>query len=228
MRGKPMRDDQPCTLPEAVGDYASSTIARFHMPGHKGRSLMGPLGAALAPWDITEIAGMDNLHAPDGVILTTEQAYAQAYGARHSFLLVGGSTAGILAMLLSLGKNKRVLLARDCHKSAIAGIALAGHTCDFIYPEFSEGHPFAVLLRRKRLRPRSPAAMPMPYSLQARIITVHVRTLHPSQPSAIGMVRFCCATRHTARISRLSPNSPRWSLLRQISGASARIRRCLP
>ncbi len=142
MRGKPMRDDQPCTLPEAVGDYASSTIARFHMPGHKGRSLMGPLGAALAPWDITEIAGMDNLHAPDGVILTTEQAYAQAYGARHSFLLVGGSTAGILAMLLSLGKNKRVLLARDCHKSAIAGIALAGHTCDFIYPEFPKGAPF--------------------------------------------------------------------------------------
>ncbi len=134
--------DEPRTLPEAIGDYAAGNTARFHMPGHKGRSLMGPLGAPLAPWDVTEIPGTDDLHAPEGAILAAERAYAEAYGARHSFLLVGGSTAGILAMLLALGKNKRVLLARDCHKAAVAGVALAGHDCDFVYPEFTPDAPF--------------------------------------------------------------------------------------
>lgn len=141
-----MRNDRPRTLPEAIGDYAAADTARFHMPGHKGQGLMGHLGAALSPWDVTEISGTDDLHAPEGAILATEQAYAEAYGARHSFLLVGGSTTGILAMLLSIGKNKRVLLARDCHKSAIAGVALAGHDCDFVYPSTAKGAPFCGVI----------------------------------------------------------------------------------
>ena len=118
-RGRPMHNEIPRTLPEAIGDYAAAGAARFHMPGHKGQGMMGPLGMALAPWDVTELPGTDDLHAPEGAILAAERAYAEAYGARQSFLLVGGSTAGILAMLLALGKNKRVLLARDCHKSAV-------------------------------------------------------------------------------------------------------------
>jgi arginine decarboxylase len=141
-RGRPMHNEIPRTLPEAIGDYAAAGAARFHMPGHKGQGMMGPLGMALAPWDVTELPGTDDLHAPEGAILAAERAYAEAYGARQSFLLVGGSTAGILAMLLALGKNKRVLLARDCHKSAVAGVALAGHACDFIYPETAVGAPF--------------------------------------------------------------------------------------
>ncbi len=130
------------TLPEAIGAYAAADTARFHMPGHKGRELMGSLGAGIALWDVTEIDGTDDLHHPEGPILRTERAYAAAYGARHSFLLVGGSTAGILAMLLAIGRNRRLLLARDCHKAAISGAALAGHDCSFIYPQAGPGTPF--------------------------------------------------------------------------------------
>lgn len=104
---------------------------------------MGPLGMALAPWDVTELPGTDDLHAPEGAILAAERAYAEAYGARQSFLLVGGSTAGILAMLLALGQKPSACCLRGiAHKSAVAGVALAGHACDFIYPETAVGAPF--------------------------------------------------------------------------------------
>lgn len=105
-----MHNEIPRTLPETIGDYAAAGAARFHMPGHKGQGMMGPLGMALAPWDVTELPGTDDLHAPEGAILAAERAYAEAYGARHSFLLVGGSTAGILAMLLALGKTSACCL----------------------------------------------------------------------------------------------------------------------
>ncbi len=128
-----MRKEREKSLPEILGEYARRNPARFHMPGHKGRGI--PMYESLSAWDVTELPDTDDLHAPAGPIRKTQSAYATAYGARDCFLLVNGSTAGVQAMLLSLGQNKRVLMARDCHRSAISGLALAGHTADFVYPE---------------------------------------------------------------------------------------------
>lgn len=128
-----MRKEREKSLPEVLGEYARRNVARFHMPGHKGRGI--PMYENLSGWDVTELPTTDDLHAPTGPILKTQMAYAEAYGARDCFLLVNGSTAGVQAMLLSLGQNKRVLMARDCHKSAVSGLALAGHDVDFVYPE---------------------------------------------------------------------------------------------
>lgn len=125
-----MKGKRDKTLPEVLGEYARSDPARFHMPGHKGRGI--PMAEPLCAWDVTELPSTDNLHQPSGAILKTQEKYAQTYGARSSFLLVNGSTAGVLAMLLSLGEKKRVLLSRNCHKSAISGAALAGHELCFI------------------------------------------------------------------------------------------------
>ncbi len=128
-----MKTPREKSLPEVLGEYAKRDMARFHMPGHKGFGI--PMAEQLCAWDITELPGTDNLHMPEGAIRKTQDAYAQAYGARDCFLLVNGSTAGVIAMLLALGQNKRVLLARNCHKSAVSGAALAGHTLSFFYPQ---------------------------------------------------------------------------------------------
>ena len=121
------------TLPEALGEFARQNPARFHMPGHKGQDQ--PFGGRLAGWDVTELEGTDNLANPQGVIALTERNYAKAYGARDSLLLVGGSTAGISTMALALGQGKRVLLGRDCHKSALSALALGGHEGIFLLPQ---------------------------------------------------------------------------------------------
>ncbi len=102
------------------------------MPGHKGRG-MGEFSAAAA-WDVTELSFSDDLYAPEGAIALTEAAYARVYQARQAFLSVNGSSACVCAMLLALGEHRRVLLARDCHRSAVNGVALAGHEAAFVYP----------------------------------------------------------------------------------------------
>lgn len=132
------------TLPETLGEYARREPARFHMPGHKGQDV--PFAGRLAGWDITELDGTDDLAGPAGVIAQTEQSYAEAYGARASLLLVGGSTAGLNAMALSLGEGKRVLLGRDCHKSALSALALAGHEADFLPPAYDEANGIVGML----------------------------------------------------------------------------------
>lgn len=124
------RTEKPPTLPEALGAYAARDAARFHMPGHKGRSFPWP-----AQWDVTEVSGLDNLQNPEGPLLHTENEWAKAAGAKQSFLSVNGSTGCVLSMLLAIGENKRVLVGRDCHKSVAAGLAMAGHTAAFVYPE---------------------------------------------------------------------------------------------
>ena len=73
------------TLPRILGDFAQGDVARFHMPGHKGRGMGRFLPPEAARCDVTELSMTDNLHAPEGCIADTQLAVARAYGARASF-----------------------------------------------------------------------------------------------------------------------------------------------
>ena len=132
------------TLPEALGEYSRREPARFHMPGHKGQDV--PFSGKLSGWDITELDGTDDLACPEGVIAQTEREYSEAYSARASLLLVGGSTAGLNTMALVLGQNKRVLLGRDCHKNALSALALAGHDAELLSPSYDESNGILGML----------------------------------------------------------------------------------
>ncbi|MDR0896327.1 MAG: DegT/DnrJ/EryC1/StrS family aminotransferase [Oscillospiraceae bacterium] len=91
---------------------AAQGMARFHMPGHKGR---------LDPYDMTELARTDDLYAPAHGIAEAERLGALACGAAHSIMLTGGSTAGLLAMLLSsVPPGGRLILPRGAHHAALS------------------------------------------------------------------------------------------------------------
>ena len=126
------------TLQEALGTYEREDCARFHMPGHKGRGLAGFWRDELAKWDVTEISVTDNLHAPHGAILTAEREMAKAYGAKASFYVVNGSTNAVQAMIFALSQDDKLLLSRDCHRSAVSGAALRGIETETILPRFDE------------------------------------------------------------------------------------------
>ena len=51
-----------------VKEYLASNTERFHMPGHKGVSMLG-----CEPLDITEIYGADSLYEADGIIKESEK-----------------------------------------------------------------------------------------------------------------------------------------------------------
>lgn len=134
----PVTPAQQHTLARILSEYAEDNCARFHMPGHKGRGMGLLLPDGAARYDVTELAMTDNLHAPDGCIAETQRAVARAYGAAQSFLLVNGSTAALQAMLLSLDPADKLLLYRDCHRSALSGAALSGVETVLEAPGFDE------------------------------------------------------------------------------------------
>ncbi|MBO7662023.1 MAG: amino acid decarboxylase, partial [Clostridia bacterium] len=77
-----------------VSRYAASSFARFHMPGHKGRALLGP-----EPFDLTEIRGADELYRSAGIIRRSEENAAALFGAGRTLYSAEGSSLSIWAML---------------------------------------------------------------------------------------------------------------------------------
>src|SRR4029077_10703059 len=106
--------------------------ASFHMPGHKQRPAVHPrllklLGAAVWRADLSEMGGIDYLHAPQASLQRAQELAAAAVGADATFSRVSGSTAGTQAALLStVPDGEKVLVPRNSHCSVFGALALAG------------------------------------------------------------------------------------------------------
>jgi len=111
--------------------------APFYSPGHKGgRSLDPALRTSLAELDLNNLPDTDTLHCPTGAIREAEALLSDAYGVDHSYMLVGGSTSGNIAALLSTVRpGQSLLVQRNAHKSVIAGIIHAGAVPIWLMPE---------------------------------------------------------------------------------------------
>ncbi len=104
-------------LEEELRACADSELYPFHMPGHKRQAAEG---GPSSPYrmDFTEIDGLDNLHAPEGLLLEEMQLAARLFGSRETFFLVNGSTCGILtAISAAVPRGGTLLLERSCHIS---------------------------------------------------------------------------------------------------------------
>ena len=95
------------SLKKTLENYSKSNMYPFHMPGHK-RMLDGAYKI-----DMTEVAGVDDLHDPQDVIAEDELRLARLYKSDRAYMLVGGSTVGNLAAIYaSLNENDFVLIQR--------------------------------------------------------------------------------------------------------------------
>lgn len=116
---------------DALKKYVSKNSARFHMPGHKGRNSF--LSSDFFKFDMTEIGELDNLYMPEGIIKESQDAFCKFLHAGEMHYIVNGSTAGVIASLLSLGENKKVIFARDFHLSCVSAMISANITPVFVY-----------------------------------------------------------------------------------------------
>lgn len=106
----------------------------FHMPGHKRNSEFTIIGSSI---DITEIEGFDNLHAPTGILKDLESEITSLFGSKKNFILVNGSTCGVLAAIFAVcERSDKILIARNCHKSVYNACELLELDMVFIEPEF--------------------------------------------------------------------------------------------
>jgi len=124
----------------ALKEYVDSKPVSFYMPGHKhGRGLPQEFIDYIPQIDVTEIPGTDNLHFPEGIIKDAQDLAAQLFGAKQTYFLINGSSCGILATITALCKNgDKFIVGRNCHKSVIAALTLAGAVPVYISPEYNE------------------------------------------------------------------------------------------
>ncbi len=131
---------------DALKRFVDRDQAPFYSPGHKG-------GRTLDPWfrdniaaiDLNNLPDTDNLHCPEGPILAAERLIADAWGVPQSFIVVQGSTGGNIAVALSaLQPDEPVLVARNAHKSVLAGLVQVGARPVWLEPrwdaEFGVAH----------------------------------------------------------------------------------------
>ncbi len=103
-----------------VNEYISKAQSRLHMPGHKGRGMLG-----FERFDITEIDGADSLYEANGIIADSEKNASLLFGSRATFYSTEGSSQCIRAMLaLACREKSTVIAARNAHKAFVYAAAL--------------------------------------------------------------------------------------------------------
>lgn len=130
-------------------EHAKKNTVSFHMPGHKGAGIYSRYGYdefldRMVDCDITEIPGADNLFQTEGIILATQQRYASLYDVAHSYLLINGTSGGLIAAILaSVAPERKLIMARNCHKAVFNALTLGDIQPVYAYPDRVEGQEIA-------------------------------------------------------------------------------------
>ena len=128
---------------EALEKFRKKRVVPFDVPGHKrGRGnpeLVELLGEKCVSLDVNSMKPLDNLCHPVSVIKEAEELVADAFGAEHAFLMIGGTTSAVQSMVLSVCKaNDKIILPRNVHKSVINALILCGATPIYVEPKVNE------------------------------------------------------------------------------------------
>ena len=132
------------TLTQFLLNHKGKNPVSFHMPGHKGSAIYREHGYSefldnIMDCDITEIPGADNLFQTEGVLKETMERYRRLYDTKESCLLINGSSGGLLAAILaSVPKGGKLVMARNCHKSIFNALSLGDITPVYAHPAVIE------------------------------------------------------------------------------------------
>ena len=134
-----MRHDA-APLFDSLKRFVERDQAPFYSPGHKGGRTLDPwFRGHLADVDLNNLPDTDTLHCPEGPIADAEELIADAWGVGKSFILVQGSTSGNIAVALSaLRPGEPVLVARNAHKSVLAGLVQVGARPIWLTPRWDD------------------------------------------------------------------------------------------
>ena len=127
---------------EALKKAYENPTYQFHIPGHtKGngtltefKQLIGKKALAVDTTD--EFDNLGTLHPATGPIKEAQELAAKAFGAKKTFFLLNGSTAGNLALAMGLTKQgQKIITNRNCHRSVLTGMIISGAEPLWLIPE---------------------------------------------------------------------------------------------
>jgi len=136
-------DQNRAPLFEAMKEYHKKNVIPFDVPGHKHgigiKEMTDYFGSTMLELDVNAMKCLDNICNPIGVIKEAEELAARAYGAKHAFFLVNGTTSGVQTMIMSVcSPGDKIILPRNAHKSATTALILSGAVPVYIQPEINE------------------------------------------------------------------------------------------
>lgn len=128
----------------AIKKIIKSKRIMFTTPTHLGSGIIPNglktlIGYKAFCADVSEIEGLDNLKNPQNCIKKSQEYATKIYDTKKTFYLTNGSSAGILAsMLTCLNANDKVLIARNVHESVFNGLVLTGAIPIWFLPEYDK------------------------------------------------------------------------------------------
>jgi arginine/lysine/ornithine decarboxylase len=133
-------DQHRAPIYEALERFRQMRVVPFDVPGHKrGRGnpeLAAFLGQQCVGLDVNSMKPLDNLCHPVSVIREAEELAADAFGAAHAFLMVGGTTSAVQSMVLTVCKRgDEIILPRNVHRSVINALVLCGAIPVYVNPD---------------------------------------------------------------------------------------------
>ena len=152
-----MTDQTRAPIYEALDKLRRQRVVPFDVPGHKrGRGnpeLVELLGEKCVGIDVNSMKPLDNLCHPVSVIRDAEELTAEAFHADNAFLMVGGTTSAVQAMILSACKRgDKIILPRNVHKSAINALVLCGAVPVYVNPEINSELGISLGMELDRVR----------------------------------------------------------------------------
>lgn len=133
-------DQDKMPIYEALNKFKKERIVPFDVPGHKrgkgNLELTEFLGEKCMSVDVNSMKPLDNLCHPVSVIREAEEIAADAFGAAHSFFMVGGTTSAVQSMVLAACKEgEKIIMPRNVHRSAINALILSGAVPVYVNPD---------------------------------------------------------------------------------------------
>ena len=140
----------------ALEQFRQMRVVPFDVPGHKrGRGnpeLTAFLGQQCVGVDVNSMKPLDNLCHPVSVIREAEELAADAFGAAHAFLMVGGTTSSVQSMVLTACKRgDEIILPRNVHRSVLNALVLCGAVPVYVNPEVDKRLGISLGMKREQV-----------------------------------------------------------------------------
>lgn len=134
---------------EALEKYIEKGTYPWHMPGHKRQPIEAVQNVdnisksrenfwnGMYAHDFTEAKDLDDMHEPEMFIADSIAEMKKVYGTFATYMLVNGSTSGLMtAIHATCHRGDVILAARNCHKAVYNAICMLELEPEYIVPDY--------------------------------------------------------------------------------------------
>lgn len=143
-RGPAEKDQSATPFADAIADFWAKDRLTFAIPAHSGGRGPAPeftkwAGEQVARADLPLTHGLDTRNAALQIQSTAQELFAEVVGAQQVLFSTNGSSLSVRVAIMSVaGPGETIVMARNGHKSAFAGLILSGARPVYVDPYYDE------------------------------------------------------------------------------------------